>query len=194
MHFMRLISGKHWVLVLIMILFCGLACSANTTTDLQAGSASKGDLAEEDEKPLSPPQPIRFNSIEEAQAHVSFKILVPSAGTLPEGWRLSGVDLWPLNEQSVEGVTLHYSVDGKEILQITQQTSEVDHPPTGGISYEVVNIRGHRGYLVPDSRLTNSLTQNLFWHENGLFINLFGSLTEETVQTEAILTLAEGLN
>lgn len=189
--------------ILIFFLIWNTACvttsAAYDAIDTDSSEETEADFlaqttSERDVTPISPPQPVVLNSIEDAQAKVSFQILIPSAETLPDGLQLSGIDWWPLNKQNVEGITLHYSMDGREWLQITQHTSEAGGSPTGGASYTVVDIRGRHGYFVPDLRLTNSLNQNLFWYEDGLFINLVGTLHEEMFDSDDILAIANGLN
>lgn len=189
--------------ILIFFLIWNTACvttsAAYDAIDTDDSEGTKADFlvqttSERDVTPISPPRPVVLNSIEDAQAKVSFQILIPSAGTLPNELQLSSVEWWPLNKQNVEGITLHYSVDGRELLQITQHASEAEGPPTGGVSYKIVDIRGRQGYFVPDPRLTNSLNQNLFWYEDGLFINLVGTLHEEMFDSDDMLAIAKGLN
>ncbi len=118
----------------------------------------------------------------EAQALVSFPLLVPDPATLPPGLAFVSAEVFRAREK--EAVALTYQGNGLD-LSIQQITLPAPLAPPNQ-PYKTVSVRGYAGWLV--TLPTAPDLHSLVWEEDGRSISLSGNLLPET-----LLDIAQGL-
>jgi len=127
-------------------------------------------------------QSMTVSSPVEAQALVSFPLLVPDPATLPPGLAFVSAEVLAAKER--EAVTLTYG--GNDLnLSIQQITLPAPLAPPNQ-PYKTVSVRGYTGWLV--TLPTAPDMHSLVWEEDGRSISLSGNLLPET-----LLDIAQGL-
>lgn len=135
-----------------------------------------------------------FWSIADAQAAVSFPLLVPDPATLPAGLRFTEAQLIAppnLGFQPTNNMGLRFSGPDMELSVEQLRRPGQLSPPTGQTDYETVPIRGALAYLVDYSRQTQFQPAKrvvVMWEEGGMVVSVNGSLDREQM-----LGIAEGL-
>ena len=158
-------------------------CRAYYSARLQATTSPGAwpTLIPQPETPLAS-MSVTVHSLDEAQALVSFPLLVPDLSTLLPGMAFVGAEVFPIREQ--EAIALTYQGNGLD-LSLQQITLPAPLAPPNQ-PHRTVSVRSHTGWLV--TLPTAPDLHSLVWEEDGRSISLSGNLPPEV-----LIRIAEGL-
>jgi hypothetical protein len=175
---------KFWWIVSLILVSALAACSSKQeeTSETFTGQLIPPIATLKPPSGTLTPDMQTVTNLDEAQAQVHFTLLVPAASTLPAGMKFEDAKILTANQR--QAVNLEYEGQNDQAMNI--QEIDLEGPfgqPEG--SFETVQLRGTRGYLVTEA---DGKTLALAWAEDGRALSVSGSLDHQS-----LLAIANGL-
>lgn len=130
--------------------------------------------------------PAILDSLEQAQALVSFSVLEPDPEALPATMETKGAEWQPMDERGIEWVRMAYEGGGQDLVLTQMRVPWELAAPTE--PHQVLIVRGQEGYL-----MTSGSAHAMVWQESQGAIRVVIGVSSGNLSLDELLRIADGL-